>query len=195
MNSFLILLFLPTGKDKTGIVNLKLQVKVTKKIWFLCLFLLLLPLGLWAHPLHVSLCQVDFNPKEKTLQISVKIFADDLLNALKRQKVQDLFLGEENEDPKSDEYIFNYLKSNLAFIVNGNKSDYRYIGKEMEDDAVWCFVQINNITDLKKIEVNNRVLTEVFNDQNNIVEVNRNGKILNLLLNRKNPSGILDFSK
>ena len=170
--------------------------KITKKITYLFItFLLFLSQLAFAHPLHVSLCQIDFKPQSKTLEISVKIFADDLLNALSKQNIPDLYLGEQKENPKSDEYVFNYLQNNLSFKINGNKIEYDYIGKEMEDDALWCFIQINNITELNQIEVSDRILTEIFDDQNNIVEVNKNGKIRNLLLDRKNTVGTLDFTK
>lgn len=169
--------------------------KISKKITIPILFILLfLPRMGFAHPLHVSLCQVDFNPQENILEISVKIFADDLLKALEAENIPDLYLGEENENPKSDEYIFNYLKKNLSFEVNGKKADYSYIGKEMEDDAVWCFVQINNVTKLNQLEATDHILTEIYDDQNNIVQVNNGEKILNLLLDRKKTSGKLDFN-
>jgi len=168
--------------------------KISKKIKFLSIiFLLFFPGLVMAHPLRVSLCQVDFKKQEKTLEISVKIFADDLLKALEAQNIPDLYLGEKNENPKTDEYILSYLKKNLSFKINGTKADYLFIGKGMEDDAVWCFVQINNVTKLNQLEATDRILTEIYNDQNNIVQVNNGEKTLNLLLNRKTTSGTLDF--
>ncbi|HKI89712.1 MAG TPA: DUF6702 family protein [Draconibacterium sp.] len=170
--------------------------KITKKITLSFIIALLFVPGLvLAHPLHVSLCQVNFKKQEKTFEISVKIFADDLLKALEAQNIPDLYLGEKNENPKSDEYIFDYLKKNISFKINGNKTEYIYIGKEMEDDAMWCFIQINNVGELNQIEVTDLILTEIFDDQNNIVEVNNGEKILNLLLNKKNPVGTLNFKK
>ncbi len=169
--------------------------KISKKIKFLCIFFLLVFPGLgMAHPLHVSLCQVDFKKQEKTLEISVKIFADDLLNALSKQNIPDLYLGEKNENPKSDEYILSYLKKNLSFKINDTKADYLFVGKEMEDDAVWCYAQINNVSELNQIEATDCILTEIYDDQNNIVQVNNGKKILNLLLDRKKNSGTLDFN-
>lgn len=173
-----------------------MPMKITKKITYsFTIFLLLLSQLALAHPLHVSLCQVDFKQQHKTLEISVKIFADDLLNALGKQNIPDLYLGENKENPKSDEYIFNYLQNNLLFKVNEKKVEYTYIGKEMEDDALWCFIQINNVMELNQLEITDLILTEIFDDQNNIVEVNKNGKILNLLLNRKTQTGTLNFTK
>jgi len=84
-------------------------VNLIKKLFLLIFFVL--PASGWAHPFYVSLCQVDYNNQNHTLEISVKIFADDLLRAIENKGISDLHLGEDMENPESGKYIFNYINT------------------------------------------------------------------------------------
>lgn len=156
-----------------------------KKILVLVHLFLFCGLVVNAHPFYVSICQVDYNAKNHTLEISLKTFADDLLLALKEQGATKIYLGEERENPKTDELIFNYIKSQLKFRINNRDVKYSFIGKEMDSDVVWTYLEIENIAEFNKIEVECKLLTEIFESQNNIIQVNRNGEIKNLLLTKK----------
>ena len=147
-----------------------------------------------AHPFYVSICQIDYNQQNHVLEISVKIFADDLIKALKQNEISDIHLGELQENPKSDQYIFNYLSENLIITIKNESLTYSFIGKELEDDAVWCYLEIKNVPAFHEISVLNSILTEVFETQNNIVQVNVNGKVKNLLLKKSNTVGHLNFN-
>ena len=146
-----------------------------------------------AHPFYVSICQIDYNNESHSLEISVKIFADDLLLALEKRKHTDIHLGEDKENPETNSYIFDYLTDNLKITVDKNPLEYYLLGKEMEDDAVWCYLEIKNVNKFSDIYVSNSILTEIFKTQNNIVQVSFGGKTKNLLLKKENPTGSLSF--
>ncbi len=171
-----------------------MTVKITKKIFLLLFLVLFIETGFaGAHPIYLSLCQIDYNAENHSLEISVKIFADDLLNALRERKQTDLHLGEQQENQKTNEYIFNYLKDNLDIKIDNKPVTVSYVGKEMEDSAVWCFLEVTDIASFSKIQVTDQILTEIYDSQSNVVQVNNKGKILNLLLKKDNPSGELSF--
>lgn len=128
---------------------------------------------------------VDFNKTEGTLEISIKVFADDLLLGLKEAGASKVYLGEKKENPDTDKYIFNYLKSNLKFTVNDNPEQYTFVGREMESDVVWIYLEIDQINQLKKIEIDCGFLTEVLETQSNIIQINDGNEIKSLLLNRR----------
>ncbi len=171
-----------------------MSVKITKKIFLLFYLVLFIETGFAsAHPFYLSLCQIDYNAENHSLEISVKIFADDLLNALRERKQTDLHLGEQQENPKTNEYVFNYLKDNLSIKTDNTPVTISYVGKEMEDSAVWCFLEVTDVASFSKIQVTDQILTEIYDSQSNVVQVNNKGKILNLLLKKDNPSGELSF--
>lgn len=146
-----------------------------------------------AHPFYVSICQVYLNRETKSLEISVKIFADDLSKALANSGHDHLFIGEDREDPNTDTYLFNYLKSNLQFDINGKMAEYQFVGKEMEDAVIWTYLEIKNVDDLESVYAQCTLLTKVFDTQSNIIQVEKDKKIKNLLLNNRETSGTILF--
>lgn len=156
-----------------------------KKIVLSFCLLIFLSVSVNAHPFYVSICQVDFNKTNHTLEISVKIFADDLLLGLKNSGANKIYLGEKRESPETDRFIFEYLKSNLKFKVNGKTVNFSFLGKEMETDVVWSYLEIEGVLELNEIEIECKILTEVLDSQSNIIQINDGNGIKSLLLNRR----------
>lgn len=146
-----------------------------------------------AHPYYVSLCQVEYNAETKALEISLKTFADDLLLGLKNAGHKDIFLGEERENPKTDDFIRTYVESKIKFEVNEKPVSFTFIGKEVEDGVVWSYMEIPDVGELKTLDVMCSLLTEVLETQNNIIQVEKGKKIKSLLLSRRKTKGTLSF--
>ena len=167
--------------------------KINKKKIILLLFLILGVNSLQAHPFYVSICQVKYNKETKSLEIALKTFVDDLILGLENSGKSKLYIGENKEDPNADAFIFEYVKSKLRFTVNAQKKEFSFVGREQEEDVVWTYLEITDVDDLTKIDVECSLLTEVLEGQSNIIQVNKGGKIRNLLLNIRNTNGTLKF--
>jgi len=168
-------------------------VKINKK-YLISVLLILIGLGnVSAHPFYVTICQVYFNKETTSLEISVKIFADDLTKALEKEGHTHLFIGEEREGPNTDTYIFDYMKKKLHFDVNGKPAEYQFVGKELDAAVVWTYLEIKNVENLKSIYTNCTLLTDLFDTQNNIIQVEKDKKVKNLLLNKREISGTITF--
>jgi hypothetical protein len=126
------------------------------------------------HAFHISKTDMVFKPSEKSMQITMHIFIDDLEEALEKQGKSKLFVGSERESQEANDLIINYLKNNFNVQINGKQTPYTWVGKETTKDkqALWLYLEIKNIREVRNISVENRVLTEVFTDQKNIVQVN-----------------------
>jgi hypothetical protein len=134
-----------------------------------------------AHDFHLSLTEIRHNSENKTLEISIKLFTDDLQEALVLAGAPKLELGTPNEPPTANEYIESYLKQHFELSVNGKPTEFVYLGKEAELDATWCFVEVKDIRKVKTIEASNTLLLEAFDDQTNM---------LNLFINGQKKSGL-----
>ena len=167
--------------------------KIVKNLFFVLCILVFSANSGKAHPFYVSICQVDFNKTKGTLEISIKVFADDLLLGLKTAGATKVYLGEKKEHPDTDKFIFDYLKSKLKFTVNDKPEEYIFVGREMESDVVWIYLEIDNIKDLKKIEIDCALLTEVLESQSNIIQINDGNGIKSLLLNRRKQNDTLNL--
>jgi len=83
----------------------------------------------------------------------------------------------------------------MNFIsVNVEQVDYTFIGKEMSEDmvAVWCYLEIENVENIRELHVKNSILLEAFDDQKNIISITGPNKKKGYLLfnNAKNEETI-----
>ena len=140
---------------------------------FIKYILILCSLLNWTeiHDLHLSNSLVQYKSDENALQITIKIFADDLELAILNNYGEDLKLFSDNESPISDELIRKYLEQNLIFTVDDELLAYDYIGKEMSEDlsSVWCYLEYENLALPGTIQLENRILIDQYDDQRNMV--------------------------
>ncbi len=146
-----------------------------------------------AHPFYISVCQIDYNPDTDTLEMSFRIFTDDLEQALETMGSNRLHLGTEREAEKADLYIGRYLARNVEFQINGRRVNAAFLGKEVDTEATWCYVEIADIPVLDTMTVTNTLLFETFEDQVNLVHVKANDQKKSLVFNRQLVSQTLDF--
>lgn len=150
-------------------------------------------LTLWLlHPMHVSVTEVEFSEKNKSLQIISRIFIDDLELSI-RNKVNDetLDLLHPKSGQTTDNLVSQYLADHLKIRLDGKPAKINYIAHEIEDVAMICYLEIEGVKKLKDVEVTNTVIQETHMDQSNLVHVTYKGPVKSLRLTRENPSGTL----
>ena len=152
--------------------------------------LLIIIISGFSHKFYVSLVQVEFNQETEAVEITMKIFTDDLEYAISGSQ-RPYGLGAENEPPEADSILYGYIRKNFSITVNGKLYALNYIGKEVEMDVTWIYTEILGIESISSIEVSNLMLTELFADQVNLVNVKYLGQKKGMLLNRNNSSGII----
>jgi uncharacterized pyridoxamine 5'-phosphate oxidase family protein len=125
------------------------------------------------HEFHISKCLIEYNEKEKAVQITMHLFIDDLEKALSEQGAEKLYICTEKEDENAEAYIYKYLQQRFKINLENEGKDYTFIGKEISEDlvAVWCYMEIENIESIEKLSIKNDVLTEIFDDQKNIIQI------------------------
>ncbi len=129
-----------------------------------------------AHDFHLSLTEIKHNEDHRSLEISIKLFTDDLQDALEMAGAPKMELGSQAEPPAANEHIEKYVRTHFRLMVNGKPAEFIYLGKEAELDATWCFVEVKDIRKVKSLEVQNSFLLEAFDDQTNMVNLNMNGR-------------------
>lgn len=146
-----------------------------------------------SHPYYVSVFNVDFDSSSHTLQITCKIFTDDLEQALQQDSAGLVRLGTERESAEAKSLVANYLKENFKIHLAGDCSEMVFIGKEHEDDMTYCYMEISDVKDMNsaRFEVSN--LTELYDNQMNIVHLKSGGVTKTLMLSRANPAGVITF--
>ena len=160
----------------------------------LLLIVLLVPLfAFTAHKYYLSLTQIEYNAKNKSVEVIINVFIDDIETALNKIHNKKFRLDTKIELADSDTYFSEYLKENVKFKLNNKKYDFNYLGKEYDGDVVFFYLEIKDVALLKEIDINNTILIEHFPTQQNLVKSKVNKKHKSVLLTKKEQSGILKY--
>lgn len=146
-----------------------------------------------VHPFYVSVCQVDHNTQTRALEISMKIFTNDLEATLKAKTGKVLNLGTDKEISDADDLLGVYLNEHFSVKINGVLSRYKFLGKETDMDVTWCYMEVVEVNSVNSIEVTNDILTEQFETQTNLINIQVGKVRKSLLLNIDRKSGKADF--
>ncbi len=156
--------------------------------------LLLIPLFAFTmHKYYISLCEIEFVKDQKLLQITLGIFIDEIEFTLNKNHDTILNLATNNEVEHIDNYYSEYLKKHFKVVINNSLKSFIFIGKEYDDDIVRFYLEINEINEIKSIEIMNTSLFRDFENQQNIIKINANNIHKTFYLNRKNDKGLLNF--
>lgn len=162
----------------------------------LILFTFLLTLWAPAHPIHISVTEIEFDEKEKELEIVMRIFADDLEASIRMDRNEpELDLLHPPKDVTTDELAKEYIVKRFQVALDGKQQKLKYLGSEVDGDALVFYIQVVQVKSWKSITVTNNVILETYDDQSNIVHVTVKGKTKSLRLMRNNPIGTLTFDK
>ena len=151
------------------------------------LYTVVLGLFLANHPFHVSVCDIEHDVESNALQISQRIFMDDLEVGLKDFHGLDQVDTYKPKDAEALDSLMNaYFKAKLFISVDGKAVDFSYLGSELEGDARWAYLEVEGVPSVKEAEISNLILVEAFDDQENIVHFKANDKIKSYRLNKDN---------
>ncbi len=143
---------------------------------------------LGSHPFYVSICEVNYKSETETLEISLRIFTDDLEQTMQDWSNKKLYLGESNEIAQADSLLKSYIFQVFSIEVDEEKPVIKYLGKEVEQELTWIYLEAKNIPDFDKISISNRLLFQSNPSQTNLIHVNHRQKTKSLLLTKNNPS-------
>lgn len=164
----------------------------------ICVYLLLIlftfPLfSVAAHKYYVAVFQMEYAPKKKVIQMTSRIFLDDLESVLNKKHNKKLNIGTTRELPEAASYIKEYLVLNCMVNINGKHKPIKFLGKEIEDDILVCYFTIPAEARVKTISIKNTTLLEAYPEQQNIIHTNINSNKKSLMLTNAKQQGTLDF--
>jgi hypothetical protein len=156
-------------------------------------FVLFFGLSSWSHKFYVGIFQVDHNAQKKMLQVTCRIFVDDLNSVLKKKYNRKFRLGEPDVSADDVSQMTRYINSNFSISVDGKPGTLEYRSYEMESNVVVSYFRIINIAKVKSLEIRNSVLFDLVPEQQNIIQATVNGTKQSLLLTADAPRGKLTF--
>ena len=157
-------------------------------------FLFLLPLLVFsAHKYYLSLTEIEYNKDQKSLEVIINVFMDDIETALNNDYAIDLRLTSKNELKNADVYFKKYLRKKLNFTIDHKAFEFEYIGKEYQGDLVYFYLEIDSIDDPYPLEVTNKILLDEFRSQQNIIKFKDGKNKKSMILSNKINKALLNF--
>lgn len=150
--------------------------------------MILFPMCLWAHKYYVSTVQMDFSGN--TTDISIRIFYDDMENALAQSYGSFLRLCPRAAgDPgtQTDSLMCLYLAGKFAVFTNGEKGEKiepHFVSSACDQEYVTLHFSAEVPENTKEITIRCDILTEVFPEQRNIIQISADGKRTSRLLSK-----------
>lgn len=140
------------------------------KVWGLLGIILFVGTGSTPqHAIYLSLTEVRYEPQTGAMTMGVRIFSDDLEDALR------LYFGESIpvighwQNPELEPKVREYLLEKIRFTPM--PSDWQLVSLYQQNDATWIEFSATGPLNQRSWEVQSELLLNVFDTQRNIVKV------------------------
>jgi hypothetical protein len=160
---------------------------------FLSLIFALALTSFGVHKFYMAIYQVNYAPEKKMLQITSRIFIEDLNFSLEKKYQKKFFIGTEKETAESVDLFKKYMSDKFVIKVNGQFKTLNFLSKEVDGDVLICYYNCKEISKIKSIEIVNSLLVECFPEQQNIIHISAFGKKNSFLFNDKTTKQVLNY--
>src|SRR5580765_3415942 len=106
-----------------------------------------------AHPFYVSVVEINYNGKDKELEISCKVFTNDFETTLQKFANAKIDLANAKAKSESDKAIAAYISKHLQIKSDDQQLTLQFVGSENEAEATWSYFQAEHINAVKKIDI------------------------------------------
>lgn len=143
------------------------------------------------HPYYVSVTEIKHNSKEQSVEISCRIFSDDLETALNKLGEGKVDILQAQNKAQVNSLISKYIPQHLQISINGKPVSLKFLGYERESEAIWCYFEVNAVRSVKKISISNDILFAEHEEQINMLHVTVGGERKSTKLD--NPKKLAEF--
>ncbi|WP_428224327.1 DUF6702 family protein [Flavobacterium sp.] len=145
------------------------------------------------HKFYVSIYQINYAEDKKMLQITSRIFVDDINKVLSDKYKTKVNFGEPAESVQDLELLKKYAAERFLFKVNGKIKPIRLATKEIEGNVLVCYYSIKDISKIKQLEIENSMLLELNDEQQNIMHTQVKGIKKSFLFSGTNFKAMLKY--
>jgi uncharacterized protein DUF6702 len=126
------------------------------------------------HTFHTSLMQMEYNQREKLVEISIQVFSHDLENILSSRSRKRVRL---DKSPDAAQLTLAYLREAVNLKNrDGQLKTFSWVGMESQADTVWLYVETKMPEGLEGARIRNRIFFDLLDDQVNLVHIKDDGK-------------------
>lgn len=150
-------------------------------------------LSFTVHKYYISITKIDYIKEEKAVQVTMRFFIDDIERTLQNRYDIVLQLATDDENEKTDFYLKKYISQKFKIKINDESQDFYFLGKEYTNEHILLYLEINNVDNINKFEVQNSMLIEEFSEQENYIKIDINKVKKTFILKKGNYKEMLKF--
>lgn len=128
-----------------------------------------------VHPFFMSVIDINHNAKDASIEISVRVFSDDLEKTLEKYSKQQLDILSPKDKPVIEKQLLAYMTEHLKLNVNGKPVRFTLVGYEQQMESTWCYFEIEKQPVVNQVAVDCSFLYDYETNQVNIVHVKSKG--------------------
>ncbi|MGH2622569.1 MAG: DUF6702 family protein [Sphingobacterium sp.] len=160
---------------------------------YIPIILIFIALNVFAHPFYVSITTIDYHSNKKRIEVSCRIFHDDLEHVLKENTRNKINIIKPQDKILIDSAISQYIQKKISIQVNGQDKKMKYIGYEIQQDVAWCYLEIPQYEAVKSLKITNGLLYEAFKTQANIMHISVNDNRKSTKLDNPTTTAFFEF--
>ena len=133
--------------------------------------LIFIVLGIHAHPVHVSIINMDIDDINNKVNLSVKLFYDDFQAVINHLYNTDIdFEKTDSLEDEQRDAVLKYISTNLLLqTCTGDSVNLVYSSLEKQDNTIMLYFFGNYTKSVTEIIMRNSLMLDFFLDQKNMV--------------------------
>ena len=145
------------------------------------------------HPFYVSVTEINHNARSQAVEVSCRIFYDDLERTLEKQYHTRVDIVKPADKTKMNQLLNDYIKKHLIIKADGKVLALSYVGYEIQEDAAWTYFEVKGINKVKKFEVHDDLLFTEHPEQINMLHVTVGGQRKSTKLSNPESEAAFEF--
>ncbi len=161
--------------------------------WFFGVAVCLFFSGAAMHPIFVSVAEIDYNAKAKTLEVSCKLFTDDFEKTLRSAYKTSVDLINPPNREAMDKLVNDYVQKNFKLTLDGKLVTLKYLGYEEIEEGIYSYYEASGVSEPKSIQIFNALLYTNHPQQMGLMHVTVNGNRKSTKLNNPDNKATVGF--
>lgn len=141
------------------------------------LVFIILTINTFAHPVHITVTNIEPNVSKACFEVAIKIFTDDLEHGIVQQLNKNVGLLAQSPIKNINELFLSYINLNFKIKINGKaitEPRIKFIKYTIVDDATWLYFEFKIPSKINQISIYNNLLNNLYPDMTNLVIIKWN---------------------
>jgi hypothetical protein len=149
--------------------------------------------SVFFHPFFVSVTEINHNAKNHSVEVSCRMFYDDLEKALEKHYHTHFDIVKPTNKAQVNQLLTDYIKKHLIIKADGHVLNLSFVGYEIQEDGAWSYFEVKGVNSIKKIEVHDDLLYTEHPEQINMLHVTVNGERKSAKVENPEADAVISF--